>query len=1551
MGAKALWNHDSFFDYVDRWILEDQAYGNNFIKNMWLAYRDTHGGEGPIPTLPPTHTPGPTNTPGPPTKTFTPAPTATPAPTLPPGQEVYRINVGGAQFTDSQSHVWQPEDAFFTGSGFTYSQTVPIAGTVDDAIYQSECWDSPGGANMVAAFPLAPGLYTVRLHFAEVYSGAAQVGKRVFDVAMEGQVVLDNYDIFASVGYQTADVRTVQVQVTDGTLNIEFFHGVENPKVNGIEILTVEQGPPATATPPPTATRTFSPVPTNTPPPTATHTTPPNPTATNTSVPPTATFTAVPPTATNTAVPPTATSTALPPTATHTAVPPTATNTPLATATNTVPPTATLTSTPVPTATATSPTDPTATASATPPPLPTETPTVVVERGGTIGDLSVTPAENPGGYRLTFTSPDMNIDSPAADHPIAYDIRYSTQPINDANFSEQNRLPNIPDALPTGQTVNVTTYSLPAGPLHFAVRAIGLEGTGPVSTSVSASASAGSAAWARPLSRRTGIELLVGGEEFQDFVLERHYFDTAGVDDRGVLYLRGDTELKFTHNSKNVLPAPYWSGGQSGVTANHTGDFASLAGMEGKIRYRFDADGLWEGVDTQSYVVDGEMKGVPTYRDHPMIQAFAGQAFTPKSFYETAFELPFSRVSERTGENDGTLAEDRFTRGYLDPDTGEEWHELAYWDDDRGWLSDGGYQAQASDGKRVWVMYAPQAPVPHFSAQEDGKFFTTRPKAYYQGKIHRQTTYYSGPVTLTLASLSESESPLQYRFGGGNWTVYQGPIDLSNAGPAPGQKGEIQMRLGETGVVRSRYLVHEPDSPSAGEVHPSLLFNSNERESLLAKLRSDSDFSAAYESLKTQPGEVPALLAGAVPANERAKPDLGVRQSLSAALLSGLEANGTLSGLNLKADEVRDKALATLISLLAMGEPLGDESAAGKWATPSGERTAAWDRRGERLLHAALAYDALAGAGGLDPIEELKLRELLAEEANLLLRFASRDTGRGNFLGSVGLAAAAYAMPSYDSPVFGGATSTAFTGNPFTPGLGWKDYVERKDLAEGQSEGPRYRSAVWKLTGPEGLLKRGAEVDADSGVCLSYFLNLYARFYGADPLAEHPELARGFEFSLRTRQPWNRGMISYGKATATSMDPLELVLNNRFASTLDLPQLRWHLNHRSGGFNSSSAHPWPMVLAWCDPTIVPQAPAEMGTRAYSDTMVFQADGSNSNSVQLVLRGREKPSSFTAEGEKDDSTGIFLNAFGERFLANTDSAEGWIHSNAESQNVILVDDAVSGPVDSWMAEGPSRSTVAKITRSLAIPGGGDPDTVPALDYGCLTSQIGSLGDLSYYGTKVRLNRHVAFVDRTFFVMLDDLEALDNQFHTYGWTGHCVGNLSLSTGEGSALFTKPSGRKLLIDFAGPVGLSQHSLTYAPLETGVETDVPYFIAERQGKNAQFLAVLLPVDNGQTVPIVEEIAVTRGTAMRVTGPEGSYLMYAQAGPNESVIVDGKLSTNSKFAIAKEAAGALEYVFVVDQTGPLSWNGGLLVDEAATRSYAVKLEDGAPVSVVTAQE
>jgi len=153
-----------------------------------------------------------------------------------PSSTVIRVNAGGPQYTDSAAQVWAADFGFNTGG--TVNVANAIAGTSDPALYRTERWDADTAPELAYAFTVPNGTYTVKLHFCETWGGALGVGLRVFDVFIENQLVLDNLDIFAQVGGYTALIKTFQVTVTDGQMNINFAHGsADDPQIGAIEIL------------------------------------------------------------------------------------------------------------------------------------------------------------------------------------------------------------------------------------------------------------------------------------------------------------------------------------------------------------------------------------------------------------------------------------------------------------------------------------------------------------------------------------------------------------------------------------------------------------------------------------------------------------------------------------------------------------------------------------------------------------------------------------------------------------------------------------------------------------------------------------------------------------------------------------------------------------------------------------------------------------------------------------------------------------------------------------------------------------------------------------------------------------------------------------------------------------------------------------------------------------------------------------------------------------------------------------------------------------------
>jgi predicted alpha-1,2-mannosidase len=107
------------------------------------------------------------------------------------------------------------------------------------SVYMSERY----GRDFSYRFPVPKdGLYTVRLHFAELFD--SQVGERVEDVLLNGQVVLKNFDILKEAGkINKAVVREFKgVRANpDGTITIRIratpTSPDQNAKISGVEVL------------------------------------------------------------------------------------------------------------------------------------------------------------------------------------------------------------------------------------------------------------------------------------------------------------------------------------------------------------------------------------------------------------------------------------------------------------------------------------------------------------------------------------------------------------------------------------------------------------------------------------------------------------------------------------------------------------------------------------------------------------------------------------------------------------------------------------------------------------------------------------------------------------------------------------------------------------------------------------------------------------------------------------------------------------------------------------------------------------------------------------------------------------------------------------------------------------------------------------------------------------------------------------------------------------------------------------------------------------------
>src|SRR5205085_12255496 len=85
-------------------------------------------------------------------------------------------------------------------------------------------------------FNVPNGTYIVNLKFAEIFMSTA--GQRVFSVAINGNTVLQNFDIIAQTGAPfTALDKSFPVAVNSGIITIQFTSVVNYAKVSAIEII------------------------------------------------------------------------------------------------------------------------------------------------------------------------------------------------------------------------------------------------------------------------------------------------------------------------------------------------------------------------------------------------------------------------------------------------------------------------------------------------------------------------------------------------------------------------------------------------------------------------------------------------------------------------------------------------------------------------------------------------------------------------------------------------------------------------------------------------------------------------------------------------------------------------------------------------------------------------------------------------------------------------------------------------------------------------------------------------------------------------------------------------------------------------------------------------------------------------------------------------------------------------------------------------------------------------------------------------------------------
>lgn len=150
---------------------------------------------------------------------------------------LYRINCGGDAYTDEYGQLWQADDSLLSHSwgqdfpgihAFQASQrhiTSDIRGTDSDELFQFFRF---GRHRLWYDLPVPDGDYRVELFYVEPWHGKGggeqddYEGLRIFDVAVNDSVVIDDLDPWAEAGYCGALKRIVTAKAKDGRLRISF---------------------------------------------------------------------------------------------------------------------------------------------------------------------------------------------------------------------------------------------------------------------------------------------------------------------------------------------------------------------------------------------------------------------------------------------------------------------------------------------------------------------------------------------------------------------------------------------------------------------------------------------------------------------------------------------------------------------------------------------------------------------------------------------------------------------------------------------------------------------------------------------------------------------------------------------------------------------------------------------------------------------------------------------------------------------------------------------------------------------------------------------------------------------------------------------------------------------------------------------------------------------------------------------------------------------------------------------------------------------------------
>ena len=165
--------------------------------------------------------------------------------TVPAPSQETRILAGlqSGAYTDRFGRIWQ-SDRYSQGGAVFESTGHPIAAARDPRLFRSR----REGA-FTYDIPLPPGVYELRLYFAETLYGENNMAgggetSRIFSVFANGAAILNGFDVIGEVGASTADIRAFKDirPAADGKLHLKFEPRTNPAIVSAIEITPGTRG-------------------------------------------------------------------------------------------------------------------------------------------------------------------------------------------------------------------------------------------------------------------------------------------------------------------------------------------------------------------------------------------------------------------------------------------------------------------------------------------------------------------------------------------------------------------------------------------------------------------------------------------------------------------------------------------------------------------------------------------------------------------------------------------------------------------------------------------------------------------------------------------------------------------------------------------------------------------------------------------------------------------------------------------------------------------------------------------------------------------------------------------------------------------------------------------------------------------------------------------------------------------------------------------------------------------------------------------------------------